>query len=136
MDIKTLQHRFFAFFILIIILGFAIVKPLIHLLTEVWWFDAVGAAEVFWTRLTWQVLLWGSTFVVYFLFLWVNYRVARRTSQQQVSHRFENFELTGGHPLLSDGVAAIGCGVSAWIAASIRGVSSNGTKNRVNGEIL
>jgi uncharacterized protein len=119
MHSNTLQHRFFGFVILLIILGFAIVKPLVHLLTEVWWFDAVGVAEVFWTRLTWQVLLWGSTFVLYFLFLWVNYRVARRASQHQVSHRFENFELTDGHPLLSDGFAAIGCGVSAWIAASI-----------------
>ena len=36
-------------------------KPLVHLLTESWWFDAVGFAEVFWTRLRWQLLLFTLT---------------------------------------------------------------------------
>ncbi len=55
---------------------------LVHLLTEVWWFDAVGFTQVFWTRLTWQILIWAFTFVVYFLFLWANYRLAMRGKHQ------------------------------------------------------
>jgi uncharacterized protein len=116
---NTLRQRFFALIFLVIILGFAIVKPLIHLLTELWWFDAVGVAEVFWTRLTWQVLLWVSTFVLYFLFLWVNYRVAMRSSQHHPLQRFEPFELHGDSLIVLNGIATIGCGVGAWIAASI-----------------
>ena len=51
-------------------------KPLVHLLTEAWWFEAVGFAEVFWTRLLWRVLLFSLTFLVYGAFLWGNHRWA------------------------------------------------------------
>ena len=62
--------------ILLVVLGLSFSSTLIHLLTEVWWFDAVGFTQVFWTRLTWQVLLWVTTFAVYVLVLWGNYRLA------------------------------------------------------------
>ena len=62
--------------ILIVILGLPLSKTLTHLLTEAWWFDAVGFSEVFWTRLTWQTLIWVGTFAFYALFLWGNYRLA------------------------------------------------------------
>ncbi|WP_019501538.1 UPF0182 family protein [Pseudanabaena sp. PCC 6802] len=52
-------------------------KFLVHILTESWWFEAIGFSEVFWTRLTWQILVWAATFVLYSLFLWGNYRIAR-----------------------------------------------------------
>ncbi len=57
---------------------------LVNLLTEVWWFDAIGFAQVFWTRLTWQILIWTFTFVVYFCFLWTNYRLAMRHKPQRL----------------------------------------------------
>ncbi len=56
---------------------------LVHLLTEVWWFDAVDFTQVFWTRLTWQILIWVVTFVVYILFLWGNYRLVMRSKPQR-----------------------------------------------------
>ncbi len=63
-----------AFFL--IVLGLSLSSTLIHLFTEIWWFDAVGFSQVFWTRLTWQILIGLLTFVVYSLFLWGNYRRA------------------------------------------------------------
>lgn len=63
-----------AFFL--IVLGISLSSNLIHLLTEVWWFEAVDFTQVFWTRLTWQIVIWVITFVVYFLVLWSNYRLA------------------------------------------------------------
>jgi hypothetical protein len=117
--VETLRNRFFIFVVVFIILGFVIVKPIVHLLTEIWWFDSVGVTEVFWTRLTWQVFLWGLTFVVYLLFLWGNYRWAMRSRHSYTFRTFENFELNQSIPMLSNGFAAIGSGMSAWIAASI-----------------
>ena len=62
----------------LIVLGFSLSSTLVHFLTEVWWFDEVGFTQVFWTRLTWQIVVWVVTFVVYFLVLWGNYRLAMR----------------------------------------------------------
>ncbi|NET30435.1 MAG: UPF0182 family protein [Cyanothece sp. SIO1E1] len=63
-------------FILIAGIALAGSGTLVHLLTEVWWFDAAGFVTVFWTRLTWQVLIWLVTFLVFGAFLWVNFRIA------------------------------------------------------------
>lgn len=64
--------------LLLVVLGFSVSTTLVHLFTQVWWFDSVGFTEVFWTRLTWQILIWVVTLVVYSLFLWGNYRLAMR----------------------------------------------------------
>ncbi|MDZ8055779.1 MAG: UPF0182 family protein [Aulosira sp. ZfuVER01] len=72
----NLQQRGTTLIILIVIIGLPLSKILVHILTEVWWFEAVGFAEVFWTRLTWQILLWIFTFVCFAIFLWVNYKIA------------------------------------------------------------
>jgi len=53
-------------------------STLVHLVTEAWWFEAVGFAGVFWTLLTWRSLIWLGTFIVFGVFLWVNYRLAMR----------------------------------------------------------
>ncbi len=60
----------------LIVLGLSLSSTLIHLFTEIWWFDAVGFTQVLWTRLIWQILIGLLTFVVYSLFLWANYRRA------------------------------------------------------------
>ena len=75
------------FIILIVIIGLPLSKTLVHIVTEAWWFDAVGFAEVFWTKLTWQILAWVVTFVVYTLFLWGNYRLAMHWTRHR-SFRF------------------------------------------------
>lgn len=72
-----------AFWILFVVGLLAVSGSLVHLLTEVWWFDAVGFTQVFWTRLGWKVLLWLVTFTLYSLFLWSNYRLAMRLTRQQ-----------------------------------------------------
>ena len=60
----------------IVIAGILVASgSLVHLLTEAWWFDSVGFVEVFWTRLTWQILRWLGTFALYALFRG-NYRLA------------------------------------------------------------
>jgi uncharacterized protein len=59
-----------------IVVALSLSKTLLHWLTEVWWFDAVGAAEVFWTRLGWQVAIGSITFGLYAIVLGINYRVA------------------------------------------------------------
>ena len=81
---------------IVIIVGIlAASGSLVHLLTEVWWFNAVGFVEVFWTRLTWQVLIWLGTFVLYALFLWGNYRLAMRLTP---TYSFRFLEGNGWEP--------------------------------------
>ena len=102
----------------------AVSGSLVHLLTEVWWFDSVGFAEVFWTRLTWQILIWLATFALYALFLWGNYRLAIRLTR---THAFRFLEDDSwGQPVsrFSNYVAILvislialisaGASVSAW----------------------
>ncbi len=78
-----MNHRQTAIGLITLILVSVLVlsKTLIHLLTEAWWFSAIDLMSVFWTRLTWQVLLWGVSFVAYSAFLWGNYRLAMRNSR-------------------------------------------------------
>ncbi len=123
---KTIKHRILGFFLVLLLLGLTVFKPLIHLLTEVWWFDSVGFSNVWWTRLSWQVLLWGLTFFIYFIFLWGNYQFARRWSQAHLIHRPHHLlDRTGEFPFnanilaLSNLFVAILSGTIASIAASI-----------------
>ncbi|NES24224.1 MAG: UPF0182 family protein, partial [Symploca sp. SIO3E6] len=67
--------KFLPIFIVIALILFSS-GTVVHLITESWWFEAVGFAEVFWTRLIWRSLVWLGTFVVFALFLWGNYRLA------------------------------------------------------------
>ena len=53
----------------------------IHLVTEWWWFQAVEFADVFRTRLIWQVLLWLVAFFIYGGCLWLNYTIASRLTR-------------------------------------------------------
>lgn len=69
--------------ILMGLLGLVFSRSLVHLLTESWWFDAVGLAEVFWTKLTWQVLLGLLTALIYVFWLWGNYRLAIRLTRHR-----------------------------------------------------
>ena len=52
-------------------------RPLLHLLTELWWFEAVGFDEVFWTRISWQVGLWLLTLVAFLAILGGNVWLCR-----------------------------------------------------------
>ena len=85
-----LRQKAIAIIVLIGLVSLTLISTLVHLLTESWWFDAVGFADVFWTRITWQIIIWVATFAVFSLFLWFNYWLADRLSRD----RFFSF-LTG-----------------------------------------
>ena len=73
-----LRQKAISTVVLIVIVSLTLTSTLIHLLTESWWFDATGFADVFWKRITWQIALWVATFAIYSLFIWFNYWLANR----------------------------------------------------------
>ncbi len=79
--------------ILIGIIGLTLMSSLIHLLTESWWFEAVGFEEVFWTRISWQIGIWIVTFAIYSSFLWFNYWLATSLTRDRSFRLFEGSEL-------------------------------------------
>lgn len=80
------RQKAIAILVLAALVTLTFISTLIHLLTESWWFAAVNFSEVFWTKITWQIALWLATFVVYGLFLWLNYWLAIRfTSDRSFS---------------------------------------------------
>ncbi|KOP26308.1 hypothetical protein AMR41_11205 [Hapalosiphon sp. MRB220] len=89
----NLKHRGILLIILIVIVGLSLSKTLVHILTEAWWFDTVGFSEVFWTRLTWQILIWIVTFAFYTLFLWRNYQIAMHHTRHGSFRLFEDSAL-------------------------------------------
>lgn len=101
-------HRINILIGLIVVLAIVLSKTFVHLLTEAWWFSAVNFVSVFWTRLTWQVLLWVISFVAYSAFLWGNYRWAMRNSRSQEWTLLEtnDLELKAGADRFSSLVAA------------------------------
>ncbi len=78
-----LRQKAIAILVLIGLVSLTLISTLVHLLTESWWFDAVGFADVFWTRITWQITIWVATFAVFSLFLWFNYWLADRLSRDR-----------------------------------------------------
>ncbi|MEM9503356.1 MAG: UPF0182 family protein, partial [Cyanobacteria bacterium P01_E01_bin.43] len=59
-----------------VLLILALSGTVLHLLTESWWFDAVGYAPIFWTRIRWQATIWVLALGGYAAFLYANYRLA------------------------------------------------------------
>ena len=78
-----LRQKAIATIVLIAIVVLTLTSTLVHLLTESWWFDAVGFADVFWTRIMWQIAIWVATFAIYGLFLWFNYWLANRLTSDR-----------------------------------------------------
>ena len=78
-----LRQKAITTIVLVIFIGLTLASTLIHLLTESWWFDATGFADVFWTRISWQIAIWVATLAVYGLFLWFNYWLANRLTSDR-----------------------------------------------------
>jgi uncharacterized membrane protein (UPF0182 family) len=78
---KNFRMRNFWLWLLAIAALLAFSGSLVHLLTEAWWFSAVGYESVFWTRIRWQVGLGVVTFMVYALVLGANYWLAQRLTR-------------------------------------------------------
>jgi hypothetical protein len=114
----VLKNRAPLLFIALLLVGLPLSKMLVHLLTDIWWFNTVGFAEVFWTRITWQVLIWMFTFGVYSLFLWFNYRFAMRQTRQSGFLVLVGTEFEGLTEAFFNASMALLIGVIAFIAAN------------------
>ncbi|MFG6100796.1 UPF0182 family protein [Leptothoe sp. EHU-05/26/07-4] len=55
----------------------------VHLITEVWWFDSVGFADILWTRLRWQGAIAILAFASWWLILFINYAIAQRITRER-----------------------------------------------------
>jgi uncharacterized protein len=120
----TASHSklFFAILVALVLLIIAS-KPLAHLLTEIWWFDSVGFASVFWTKLGWQILIGLVTFITDACLLLGNYRIAIYNTRQQPFRLFsDGLRLTEGYrdlELLSEQVIHAGAMCLTAIGATI-----------------
>ena len=56
-------------------------STILHLITEHWWFQAVGFESVFTTRLLWPIALGIGSFLLYGLALGINYSIAAQSTQ-------------------------------------------------------
>ncbi len=115
---KTQRVRIYLILLLILIASIPLGRLLVELLTESWWYDAVGFADVFWTRLTWQVVIALAIFAIYALFLWGNYLVAMRGSRDRDFHYLDNTEYSHYTDLITKGLALGLIGVISWGAAT------------------
>ncbi len=80
------------------VLALLLSKTFVRLLTDAWWFEAIGLADVFWTRIVWQIGIWVATFVIYGLFLYGNYQLAMRFTRER------SFEVAAGKEISFSGV--------------------------------
>lgn len=103
--------------VLLLAFGLPLSTKLVHLLTETWWFEAVGFSEVFWTRLTWQILIWVVTFLGYGVFIWGNYRLAMKWTQHREFSFFANSEWEYSQPV-ANYVVLVAIAVAALVAAA------------------
>ncbi|MBE9032265.1 UPF0182 family protein [filamentous cyanobacterium LEGE 11480] len=106
----------------LLVLVIVALKPFVHLITESWWFDAIGFASIFWQRWRWQVLIWLTTFLGYGLFLWGNYWLAMHHTRQQPIRLFDDQSLES----LSETVVHV-CvaAVVGLISVTIAGMSAD-----------
>jgi uncharacterized protein len=68
----------------IVIVGLTFSSVLVHVFTESWWFDAVGFAEVFWTRLSWEIGVWVAIFAVYLAAVLGNYALSMHLTRDRI----------------------------------------------------
>ncbi len=86
------RQRVIIILLLIAIAGLTLISTVVHLLTESWWFEAVGFASVFWQRIAWQVGISIATFVLYTAFLGFNYWLALRLTGDRTFRFLESSE--------------------------------------------
>ncbi len=92
---------------IVAIAGLTLVSAVVHLLTESWWFEAVGFAPVFWQRISWQVAIWLVTFVVFVAFLGFNYWLALRLTGDRAFRFLESSELEPYTKRFANYIAAV-----------------------------
>ena len=80
--------------LVIIILLLIFSGTIVHLTTESWWFSAIGFSEVFWTLLTWRGITWVGSFIIFALFLWLNYWFSMRVTRYSTIRFLEQGDLS------------------------------------------
>ena len=116
--IKRYQALVYIPLLLGIILLFIFSETLIHLLTESWWFQSIGFTEVFWTQITWRILIWIGVFVIYTLFLWSHYGLAMHLTRDRSLYYLNDLRLQPFIHLIPRYIAAAVILTLALIAAS------------------
>ncbi|MGK7910391.1 MAG: UPF0182 family protein [Synechococcus sp.] len=115
---KRWQLCFVVFISLFVAISF-FGRPLLHLVTELWWFESVGYAPVFWTRAGWQVGIWCLSFGVYALGLSGNYWLARRWATGRDIPRSLRRRLTPSEYQLFRISMRLAVALAAFVAASL-----------------
>lgn len=80
-------------------------ETLVHILTESWWFQAVGYGNVFWTRLRWQGAIALLCFAVWWAVLFANYRIAQYLTRHRLMTISQNREWDPYLPGLVQGIS-------------------------------
>ncbi len=107
------SQRILGIIVLIAVVGLSFSKALTHLLTESWWFESVGFADVFWTQISWKIGIWLITFIGYGLFLAGNYWLAMRLTRHRMfqflvdQHRWGNSNAVAALPNYAATVAIL-----------------------------
>ncbi|MEM9544044.1 MAG: UPF0182 family protein [Cyanobacteria bacterium P01_E01_bin.42] len=71
-----MRPRMTGLLVISLLIALIVLAPTLRLLTELWWFEAVGYSGVFWTLLVGRSLSWLAVFLIFVLFLGLNYRLA------------------------------------------------------------
>ncbi len=64
-------------------LAIAFSGTLVHLITEVWWFESIGFADVLWTRWRWQVAIALLAFASWWAVLFINFAIVQRITRDR-----------------------------------------------------
>ena len=90
-----MKNRQLIFYLILFLVAIALTfsQAIVHLITESWWFNNVGFQDVFWTKLSWQLIVGGVTFGAYLLFLGGNYWLAMRLTRDRPFYILLNSEV-------------------------------------------
>ncbi len=123
---KTAFRSRWLIILAVVLLVFLFSETLVHVLTESWWFGAVGYGQVFWTRLRWQGAIAILSFLVWWGVLYANYRIAQYLTRHRLMAVSQNREWDPYLPGMVKGISltlitmlAIGAavsGVAQWEA--------------------
>lgn len=79
-----LSSKLTLIFAALLLAGLLVVAPLIHWMTEWWWYSSLGQEGVLLTITLGRSLAWGMSAIAFFLFSWVNYRLALNLTRYSV----------------------------------------------------
>lgn len=113
--------------IILILVGLPISRNLIHLLTESWWFDSIGYADVFWKSLLWEGILGSAILTLFVAVLGFHYWLSHQLTRDRRLRLFEFTELERYSAVIVRatsffligfiGLIAAGNGAASWTTA-------------------